>query len=1088
MRETRERETMTFADPIAPLRAALQGRYEIGRQIGQGAYATVYLARDLKHERQVALKVLNADPTSETGEIRFVREIRTLARLQHPNILPLYDSGHVEAFLYYVMPYLQGETLRDRMHREKQLSVHDTCGIGRQIADALAYAHGQGIVHRDIKPENILLSAGHPVIADFGIARVIDIAGVRQLTQTGMGSPGTPAYMSPEQLMGEKHMDGRSDVYSLGCVLYEMLTGKPPFAGKEGFAKRFTEPPPSISLTRHGMPLWLDKAIGRALERTPRDRYATAEEFLGALWPPDERVTNADVVPLPAQAGLEASSLHTVEPVFPPPNHIYGEGASAPESSFPRSRRIVVSAAVALAALAMFGVLARRNGFARLGGVPPLDSSRVVILPFRGDRDAATQVRRNFEDVWSDWQDVHLASDLEVAELLPGGGLPRSLSEARSIGRKLGARRLVWGEVFGGAQTPQAKGELYDLADNTTSSPRTILLDGPITDRSSFVRASFALLKNPERPAVADGGDGGTHSLAAWSAYGNAHVALANWDLGEAERSFTEATQADPTYYAAQAWLAQLIQWKRYEGAEWQPHANRAMEGAAHLASRDALIAEAVAAMAGGDFPRACASYRTLSKTDAINFIGWYGLGECQRLDKTVVRDRSSESGWRFRASLENSRTMYMRALRIEPRAHALLTFDKVEELLPTSANSSRVGRGPDSTSFAAFPSLAADTLAEIPYPLERFATLPASATLTHSAALDRNSSLLLAFASDWAEQFPQSADAYEALADILDVRGEASDTRAGRISAVGAALRALELSTSPQQRLRLSAREARLRFKGSEFRRAGTLADSLLRNHEVVTSNEALELIGLAAMTGRITQTAQLARLGGQPQLPMSVAIATPVGEAAANFFARAALGACGGATLSSERQLENALQSYVPENKRDEIRVVLATRALSLLTPCTQGKSSLRIVSPRDRLYRMQQAFARGDFSSIRAITDTLSEMRRASRPGDLTLDYTYQEAWLKTAMGDTVGAIQQLDLALGALPTLSGIALKEVGAAAAIGRAIALRAELADSQHDVRAAKKWAAALVALWSGADPELQPTVSRMRELAGLKK
>jgi hypothetical protein len=1088
MPETREREAMTLADPLAALRVALQGRYEIGRLIGQGAYATVYLARDLKHERQVALKVLNADPTSETGEIRFVREIRTLARLQHPNILPLYDSGHVEAFLYYVMPYLQGETLRDRMHREQELSVHDTCGIGREIADALSYAHAQGIIHRDIKPENILLSAGHPVIADFGIARVIDITGVRQLTQTGMGSPGTPAYMSPEQLMGERHMDGRSDVYSLGCVLYEMLTGKPPFAGKEGFAKRFTEPPPSISLTRHGIPPWLDKAIGRALERRPRDRYATAEEFLGALSPTDEGKTNADVVPLPAPARIEASSLHTAEEVPRPSSPVHGGVASAPEFRFPRPRRMIASAAIVLAALALFGVLARRNGFARLGGVPPMDSSRVVILPFRGERNAAAQVRRNFEDVWSDWQDVHVASDLEVAELLPKEGLPRSLTEARAIGRKLGARRVVWGEVYGGAQTSQAKGELYDLADKTQSSPRTVLLDGPITDRSTVAKASLALLKNPERPAIADAGDGGTHSLAAWSAYGNAHVALANWDLGEAERSFTEATQADPTFYAAQAWLAQLVEWKRYKSAEWQPHANRAMEGVARLGSTDGLIAAAVAALANGDFPQACKSYTALSKSDPVNFIGWYGLGECQQLDTAVVRDRSSKSGWSFRTSFHNARAMYMHALKLEPRAHALLTFERLEALLPASASSTRMGRGPDSSLFAAYPSLE-DTLAFVPYPLKQFAVLPASATLSLSAALDRNSNLLLAFARDWTDQFQQSADAYEALADILEVRGESSETHTGRFSAVDAAVRALELTTNQPQRLRLSAREVRLRFKRSEFVLAGNLADSLLRkNYPAATGDDALELIGLAAMTGRIRQTALLARLGGQTQPRTSVAIAAPVADAAANLFARAALGACGDATLSSERQFDIALQSYVPENKRDEVRGALATRAFSLLTPCTQGQSALRIVSPQDRLYRMQQAFARGDVRSVRATIDTLSEMRRASRPGDLTLDYTYQEAWLKTAMGDTAAAIQQLDFALGALPTLSGLALREVGVAAAVGRAISLRADLANSQRDAPTARKWAAALVALWSGADRELQPTVLRMKELAGLKK
>ena len=270
-------------DPIASLRAALRGHYEIEREIGQGAFATVYLARDLKHERKVAVKVLHADPSSETGELRFIREIRLLARLQHPNILPLHDSGHVDTLLYYVMPYVGGETLRDRIDRERQLVPSVACNIARDIADALAYAHAQGVIHRDIKPENILLSAGHPVLADFGIARAIDLAGVRQLTRTGRGSPGTPAYMSPEQLMGDKELDGRSDTYSLGCVLFEMLTGKPPFAGKEGFVKRFTEDPPSPSSVRKDLPPWMDGIVTTALAKDPGDRYQTAQELATAL-------------------------------------------------------------------------------------------------------------------------------------------------------------------------------------------------------------------------------------------------------------------------------------------------------------------------------------------------------------------------------------------------------------------------------------------------------------------------------------------------------------------------------------------------------------------------------------------------------------------------------------------------------------------------------------------------------------------------------------------------------------------------------------------------------------------------------------
>ena len=292
--------SVTPSDPIAPLRAALAGRYEIGREIGQGAFATVYLANDARHERQVALKVLNAD--SETGELRFIREIRMLARLQHPNILPLHDSGHVETLLYYLMPYVSGETLRARIDRERQLPIETAVQICREAADALSYAHRQGIIHRDIKPENILLSGGHAVIADFGIARAINLAGVQALTRTGMGGPGTPAYMSPEQLLGDHQLDGRSDIYSLGCVLYEMLTGKPPFAGKEGFVKRFTESAPAPSSTRKDIPAWLDKAAARALARNPEERYGCAEDLVRDL----SRQTSAE--PASIESSIEQPS------------------------------------------------------------------------------------------------------------------------------------------------------------------------------------------------------------------------------------------------------------------------------------------------------------------------------------------------------------------------------------------------------------------------------------------------------------------------------------------------------------------------------------------------------------------------------------------------------------------------------------------------------------------------------------------------------------------------------------------------------------------------------------------------------------
>jgi len=267
------------------LKAALADRYQIEREIGSGGMATVYLAEDLKHHRRVAVKVLNPELAQTLGAERFLREIETAANLTHPHIIPLFDSGEADGFLFYVMPYVKGESLRTRLTKEKQLPVEDAVQITREIADALAYAHEEGVIHRDVKPANIMLEAGHAVLADFGVAHAVAEAKDDRITRTGT-SLGTPAYMSPEQATGEQDLDGRSDQYALGCVLYEMLAGHPPFTGAQVEAvvrKHLTEEPPSVTKARPTVEEEVTRVISRALAKSPADRFRTTGEMAAAL-------------------------------------------------------------------------------------------------------------------------------------------------------------------------------------------------------------------------------------------------------------------------------------------------------------------------------------------------------------------------------------------------------------------------------------------------------------------------------------------------------------------------------------------------------------------------------------------------------------------------------------------------------------------------------------------------------------------------------------------------------------------------------------------------------------------------------------
>jgi eukaryotic-like serine/threonine-protein kinase len=347
-------------DPAHSLTAALADRYRIESELGAGGMATVYLAEDLKHHRKVAIKVLHTDLSAMLGPERFLKEIELTASLQHPVILPLFDSGNADGLLYYVMPYVEGETLRARLDRERQLPVEDAIRIASDIADALEYAHKHGVIHRDIKPENILLQDGRPVVADFGIALAVQQAtsGAQRMTQTGV-SLGTPQYMSPEQAMGEQALDARTDIYALGAVTYEMLAGEPPFVAPTAqatVARVMTDTPRSLHAQRHTVPVAVDAAVLRALEKLPADRFSSAHAFSHAL------AAGATDAPVSPSADGRRKSFAVVG--------------------------IVVIAAIALGA----GIaLARRSSKATAGAGKAGGAQIVAVLPFHSIASDSTQ-------------------------------------------------------------------------------------------------------------------------------------------------------------------------------------------------------------------------------------------------------------------------------------------------------------------------------------------------------------------------------------------------------------------------------------------------------------------------------------------------------------------------------------------------------------------------------------------------------------------------------------------------------------------------------------------------------------------------
>ncbi|MEP7325878.1 MAG: serine/threonine-protein kinase [Gemmatimonadota bacterium] len=588
---------------LQTLLTLLADRYTVERELGHGGMATVYLARDLKHDRLVAIKVLRPELAAALGPERFLREIRLAAQLQHPHILGLFDSGESGGLLWYAMPYVPGESLRDRIEREQQLPVDDALLIIQQVAEALGYAHAQGVIHRDIKPENILLTGTHAVVADFGIARALDAAGGPKLTETGMAL-GTPYYMSPEQAVGSSRLDGRADIYALGCVLYEMLAGQPPFTGPTAqsiLARHAVDPVPSLRTVRSTVPEAVEEAIATALAKVPADRFTTATQFVQAL------------------QATALSPRRSTSPV---------------RQRTKRARRrwtLSLGAVILVVGSAAGWVALHPHG----PNVAPA-AAVIAVLPFspsvadtaltRLGRDLVFTLSANLDNV-GEIRTVDAHTVLAQPVNAPNG---ISLPDAAAIGRRFGAGSVVHGSVV-------RLGPLLVRVDFGlfTSDSLTPIARASVTASSDSVAVltdsiSRALLRQiwrrgqPPTPSLEAALK--THSPPALRAFLEGERALVEYRLSDAAESYANAIAADSTFW--------LPYWRfaftkgYWEGGEIEGYIERAFQThRLELPVSDRLSIESSMSLADSG-SAALAKAREVTERFPDNWFGWLVYGD----------------------------------------------------------------------------------------------------------------------------------------------------------------------------------------------------------------------------------------------------------------------------------------------------------------------------------------------------------------------------------------------------------------------------------------------------------------------------
>jgi tRNA A-37 threonylcarbamoyl transferase component Bud32 len=1025
---------------------ALAERYDLERELGHGAMAAVYLARDLRYNRPVAVKVLNDEMAAAVGRERFRREIEIVARLNHPHILPLLDSGDAQGFLYYVMPYAEGGSLRDRLDRETQLAIPDAIGIVRDVALALEHAHRLGFIHRDVKPENILFSGGYALIADFGIARVAEqVSESDRLTQSGI-SPGTPTYMSPEQAAGEGGVDERSDLYSLACVLYELLAGQPPFSGKSVqavLARHRFDPVPPLRTVRRTVSAGLERVVLRALEKVPADRQKSTAEFAAEL----------------------AAAPKVVD-----------------EPPWWQKPRVVASLVLGLA----FGVAL----FFHWLPIPqaatvPADTTRYVILPFeRAPGIASFNEEQLLGDAFGHWHGITVVDPFQVRDAIAQVGNVATTRTAQRVAGVLGAGRYVRGEVSNAGDSLRVYGGVYDAANGSLVHDGVIKVVADLESADSgFLVLADRLLFGGAEPAVLPEPAAGTSSRPARQAFVSGLEALEHWDLAGADSGFAAATKFDPDYAQAFLWLALVRVWNGAPAAAWESAAERAAARRTRFTDRDRLLSNALLKHARGDVPGACDVWKHLSEQEGGDFVAWYGLANCLSRDDVVVRSATSVSGWTFRSSYSLATKAYQRAYRLFPSIHRSLQvggFKLVRNVLFTNHIQLRPGRAlpPDTMVFAAYPTWQGDTLAFYPYPKDRI-VLPSPSSTATNLAIRHERELFHDIAVAWATAFPQSADAAEAVALSLEMLNDPSS--------LDGISKARGLARTPAESVRVSVDEVWLRVRHSipsdplGLQVARVLADSLLHAYGPSSDVEPALLGSLAAVTGRAHLAADYCR---RPSAASALGKPASLEEVACRLLIFAVFGGPKDSLTALEQTVSSLINSSPAIVSPEGARMELLARSATLAFPDHEFRSMSQLVGKGDYLLDAQAALLRGDTIAVRRLFSQLRSARASRYPADLTLDALLPEARLLIAIGDPPGAIAWLDPTLGSLVDAAPEMYTDPVRAGSLVRAIELRADLAIQENDPATAARWAKVALVLGSDADGFLQPELERLRGLA----